>query len=65
VHRLEPGLIVATVPYHVVDVELASGHRVLMTTSIATDRSPAIGDPANITFRRVAGVAVPALEVSP
>ncbi len=65
VHRLEPGLIVATVAYHVIDVELISGHRLLMTTSRPTDRSPAIGDRADITFRRIAGVAVPALEVSP
>lgn len=65
VHRLQPGLIVATVPYHVVDVELISGHRLLMSTSRPTDRSPAIGDRADITFRRIAGVAVPALEVSP
>jgi uncharacterized protein len=64
VHRREPGLIVATIPYHVVDVELTSGHRVLMTTSAATDQSPAIGDHADITFRRITGVAVPALEVT-
>lgn len=63
VHRREPGLIVAVVPYHVIDVELVSGHRLLMTTSAPIDRSPAIGDPAEITFRRVAGRAIPALAV--
>lgn len=64
VHRREPGLIVAVVPYHVIDVELVSGHRLLMTTSAPIDRSPAIGEPAEITFRRVAGRAIPALAVS-
>jgi uncharacterized OB-fold protein len=63
VHRREPGLIVAMVPYHVVDVELVSGHRLLMTTSAPIDRSPAISEPAEITFRRVAGRAIPALAV--
>jgi uncharacterized protein len=61
VHRREPGLIVTSAPYHVVDVELASGHRLLMTTSAPTDDPPAIGDAAAITFRHVGGVAVPAL----
>ncbi len=61
VHRREPGLIRATAPYHIVDVELTSGHRLLMTTDVPTPRPPAIGDPARIVFRRVGGVAVPAL----
>ena len=61
VHRREPGLIVATGPYHVVDVELASGHRLVMTTDRPTATTPAIGDPARIVFRDVAGVPVPSL----
>jgi uncharacterized OB-fold protein len=32
VHRREPGLIRASDPYPVIDVELDSGHRVIMTT---------------------------------
>jgi len=32
VHRREPGLIVATGPYPVIDIELASGHRLVLTT---------------------------------
>ena len=63
VHRREPGLILATAPYHVVDVELASGHRLVMTTDRPTATPPAIGDAARIVFRDVAGVPVPSLSV--
>lgn len=61
VHRREPGLIRATGPYHLADVELASGHRLIVTTDRPTTTSPAIGDAATIVFRQVGGVAVPAL----
>jgi uncharacterized OB-fold protein len=61
VHRREPGLIVATEPYHVVDVELASGHRLVMTTDRPTATPPAIGDAARVVFRDVFGVPVPSL----
>jgi uncharacterized OB-fold protein len=61
VHRREPGLIVTAEPYHVVDVELDSGHRLLMTTVRPAADAPAIGDLATIAFRRVAGVPIPAL----
>jgi uncharacterized OB-fold protein len=64
VHRREPGLIVANEPYVVVDVELASGHRLVMTTDRPTTTSPAIGDPARIVFRDVAGVPVPSLSTA-
>ena len=60
VHRREPGLVVATQPYHVLDVELNSGHRLIMTTVGAAIDAPTIGDVAYITFRFVGGVAVPA-----
>jgi uncharacterized protein len=60
VHRREPGLIRATEPYHVLDVEVASGHRLVMTTITATPLAPAIGQPVAIAFRTIGGVAVPA-----
>lgn len=65
VHRREPGLIVATQPYHVIDVELTSGHRLLMTTVTPAAHPPTIGDVAYIEFRSVGGVAVPAFSSSP
>jgi uncharacterized OB-fold protein len=60
VHRREPGLIVADAPYPVLDVELASGHRVILTTTQACPHSPGIGTRVDIAFRRVGDVAVPA-----
>jgi uncharacterized OB-fold protein len=60
VHRREPGLIVADAPYPVLDVELASGHRVILTTSQACGQAPGIGTRVDIAFRRVGAVAVPA-----
>jgi uncharacterized OB-fold protein len=63
VHRREPGLIVADGPYPVLDVELASGHRIVLTTTRACPRPPEIGACAEIGFRRVGGVAVPAVRV--
>ena len=32
-HRREPGLVQAQAPYPIVDVELTSGHRLVMTTT--------------------------------
>jgi uncharacterized protein len=61
VHRLEPGLVVATAPYAVVDVELASGHRIIMTTAAPHAELPRIGDDASIAFRMVGDVAIPSL----
>ena len=59
VHRLEPGLLRATAPYPVLDVELASGHRLVMTTLVATSDLPAVGAPVTVGFRTIGGVAVP------
>ena len=64
VHRLEPGLIVAGVPYPVVDVELASGHRVVLTTATSSRHPPGIGTTIEIAFRTVGAVAVPAVQVT-
>jgi uncharacterized OB-fold protein len=65
VHRREPGLVRVETPYHVVDVELQSGHRVVMTTQQPVDNPPAIGDPVLVAFRTVGGVAVPAVAANP
>jgi uncharacterized protein len=61
VHRREPGLIVTNAPYPVIDVELASGHRIVVTTAPPSGIAPSIGTPVEIAFRTVGAVAVPAV----
>jgi uncharacterized protein len=63
VHRREAGLIVADGPYPVLDIELESGHRIVLTTTRACPRPPEIGASVEIGFRRVGGVALPAVRV--
>jgi uncharacterized OB-fold protein len=63
VQRSEPGLIVAEHPYPVLDVELSSGHRLIMTTLAETTTAPPIGTGVRIGFRNVAGCAVPAATI--
>ncbi|MDX6433212.1 MAG: uncharacterized protein QOE54_5578, partial [Streptosporangiaceae bacterium] len=58
-HRLEPGLVRTGRPYPIADVELACGHRLVVTSVRPLTEPPAIGDPVTIGFRRVGGVAVP------
>jgi uncharacterized OB-fold protein len=60
VHRREPGLIVATGPYPVIDVEVASGHRLVLTTVEPSGQAPGIGTPVEIAFRTVGAVTLPA-----
>lgn len=60
-HRREPGLVHAAGPYPIVDVELASGHRLVMTTAQPADDTPAIGATVRIGFRQLGGVAIPAI----
>jgi hypothetical protein len=60
VHRVDEGLILVEHPYPVLDVEVSSGHRLIMTTLAESDRLPAIGAPVTIGFRAVAGTRVPA-----
>jgi uncharacterized protein len=60
VHRREAGLVVAAHPYPVLDVELSSGHRLIMSTRSAADRAPAIGTPVTVGYRRLGTVSVPA-----
>jgi uncharacterized protein len=59
-HRREPGLVRATDPYLIVDVEMASGHRIIMTTLTSTRATPRIGTPVSVGFRRLGDVAIPA-----
>jgi uncharacterized OB-fold protein len=61
VHRREPGLIVATGPYPVIDVELVSGHRLVLTTAAPSGQAPDVGAPVEIAFRAVGGVTLPAV----
>jgi uncharacterized protein len=61
VHRREPGLIVAGEPYPVIDVELASGHRLVLTTATPSGQAPDIGAPVEIAFRPVGAVTLPAV----
>lgn len=63
VHRREPGLVLADVPYQVLDVELQSGHRLTMTTTAVRADPLAIGEPVTIGFRTIGSVAVPAVAV--
>jgi uncharacterized OB-fold protein len=62
VHRREAGLILADHPYPVLDVELRSGHRLIMTTRSSADRAPVIGSPVVVGFRRIGDVHVPAAD---
>ncbi len=62
VHRLEPGLVVATDPYPVLDVEVSSGHRLVMTSRLPATSVPDLGTPVTIGFRRVGTTSVPAAE---
>lgn len=61
-HRQEPGLVHATTPYPIVDVELASGHRMVMTTVQPATTAPAIGAGVRIGFRRLGDVRIPAID---
>ncbi len=65
VHRPALGLTQPfSVPYHVVDAELISGHRIVLTTARPVETPPALGDPIRIAFRRLGGHAIPAVEPS-
>ena len=61
VHRREPGLVLTDAPYPVVDVELASGHRLIMTTLHPDPDAPAIGTAVRVAFRRLGMVHIPAV----
>jgi uncharacterized OB-fold protein len=61
-YRREPGLVHAEAPYPIVDVELDSGHRLIVTTSRPAEVAPAIGTRVRIGFRRLGNVAIPAID---
>jgi uncharacterized OB-fold protein len=61
-HRREPGLVHATKPYPIIDVELSSGHRMVMTTARPAASAPTIGTKVHIGFRRLGDVLIPAIE---
>jgi uncharacterized OB-fold protein len=62
-HRREPGLVHGLTPYPIVDVELTSGHRIVMTTVQPADTAPPIGTAVRIGFRRLGDVAIPAIDI--
>jgi uncharacterized OB-fold protein len=62
-HRREPGLVHGKVPYAIVDVELSSGHRLVMTTVQPAGTAPAIGTAVRIGFRHLGDVAIPAIDI--
>ena len=64
VHRREPGLVLTEAPYVVADVELTSGHRLLMA-GLHPSPAPAIGSPVTVGFRHLGGVALPAFVPPP
>jgi uncharacterized OB-fold protein len=61
-HRREPGLVHASAPYPIVDVELTSGHRLIVTTVQPATAAPAIGSTVRIGFRRLGDVSIPAID---
>lgn len=61
-HRREPGLVRAQRPYPIVDVDLNSGHRLVLTTVHPATTAPAIGTAVRIGFRHLGGVAIPAID---
>jgi uncharacterized OB-fold protein len=62
-HRSEPGLVHGEAPYPIVDVELSSGHRMIMTTVQPAGTAPAIGTAVRIGFRHLGDVAIPAIDI--
>lgn len=61
-HRREPGLVRAQHPYPIVDIELTSGHRLVLTTTHPSGTAPAIGVVVGIGFRHLGTVAIPAID---
>ena len=52
----------ASAPYPIVDVELTSGHRLIVTTVQPSTATPAIGSIVRIGFRRLGDVSIPAID---
>jgi uncharacterized protein len=64
VHRRERGLILTDEPYPVIDVELRSGHRLIITTDAPLTTAPTIGEAVVVAFRLVGNVAVPSVSTA-
>ncbi|GFG98956.1 Zn-ribbon domain-containing OB-fold protein [Mycobacterium timonense] len=62
-HRREAGLVRSVAPYPIVDVELTSGHRIVMTTVQPADTAPPIGTAVRIGFRHLGDIAIPAIDI--
>ncbi|MDV6976955.1 Zn-ribbon domain-containing OB-fold protein [Mycobacterium intracellulare] len=62
-HRREGGLVRSVAPYPIVDVELTSGHRIVMTTVQPADTAPPIGTAVRIGFRHLGDIAIPAIDI--
>lgn len=62
-HRRESGLVHGVAPYPIVDVELTSGHRMVMTTVQPADTAPPVGTAVRIGFRCLGDVAIPAIDI--
>ncbi|BBZ48035.1 Zn-ribbon domain-containing OB-fold protein [Mycobacterium parmense] len=62
-HRREAGLVRGVAPYPIVDVELTSGHRIVMTTVQPADTAPPIGTAVRIGFRHLGDIAIPAIDI--
>lgn len=56
--------VIGNLPYHVVDVDLASGHRLTMAATHRGGATPAIGDAVAVQFARVGTTAVPRAHVA-
>ncbi|BBZ70513.1 OB-fold domain-containing protein [Mycobacterium paraseoulense] len=63
-HRRERGLVVAEQPYPIVDVELVSSHRIVVTTVTPCPAAPPIGARVFLGFRRLGAATIPAIEYS-
>lgn len=63
-HRRERGLVVADAPYPIVDVELSSGHRLVVTTLVPSTTAPPIGTRVSLRFRRLGTATIPAIDNS-
>lgn len=62
-HRREPGLIRTDDPYPIIDVEVSSGHRIVMTTAAPSSSAPPIGASVRIAFRTLGAVSIPAAQI--
>lgn len=64
-HRREPGLVITTDPYPILDVEIDGAHRLIMTTRVPVASPPRIGDRVRVAFRELGGVLIPSADLDP